>query len=37
MLFDRYGLMRLPRRPVTARRLTGVGLLLAGVTLIQIA
>ena len=32
---DRYGLLRLPRRPLTPRRLAGVGLLLAGVALIQ--
>lgn len=37
VFFDRYGLMRLPRRPVTAPRLTGVGLLLVGVALIQLA
>ena len=34
---DRYGLLRLPRREVSRRRLAGVGLLLAGVALIQIA
>lgn len=34
---DRYGLLRLPRRPISARRLTRVGLLLAGVALIQFA
>jgi transporter family-2 protein len=36
VLFDRYGLMRLPRRPVTATRLAGVTLLLAGVASIQV-
>ena len=34
---DRYGLLRLPRRPISTRRLAGVGLLLAGVALIQFA
>ncbi|HEX6026327.1 MAG TPA: DMT family transporter [Solirubrobacter sp.] len=34
---DRYGLLRLPKRPVTALRLVAVGALLAGVVLIQIA
>ena len=34
MLVDRYGLLRLPQRPISGLRLTGVGLLLAGVTLI---
>jgi transporter family-2 protein len=37
VFFDRYGLMRLPQRPVTARRLVGVMLLLVGVALIQAA
>jgi bacterial/archaeal transporter family-2 protein len=37
VFFDRYGLMRLPRRPVTATRLAGVALLLAGVASIQVA
>jgi transporter family-2 protein len=37
VLVDRYGLLRLPRRPVTALRLGAVGALLAGVVLIQIA
>ena len=32
---DRYGLLRLPRRPLSAARLGGVALLLAGVVLIQ--
>ncbi|HEX2113652.1 MAG TPA: DMT family transporter [Alphaproteobacteria bacterium] len=32
---DRYGLMRLPRRPVSGLRLAGVAALLAGVALIQ--
>ena len=36
VLFDRFGLMRLPRRPVTRWRLAGVLLLLAGVLLIQL-
>jgi bacterial/archaeal transporter family-2 protein len=34
---DRYGLLRLPRREISAWRLAGVGVLLAGVALIQIA
>jgi bacterial/archaeal transporter family-2 protein len=34
---DRHGLLRLPRREVSGRRLAGVGLLLAGVALIQLA
>jgi transporter family-2 protein len=33
---DQYGLLRLPRRPITARRLLGVGVLLAGVALLQL-
>lgn len=33
---DRYGLLRLPRREIPRRRLTGVGLLLAGVSLITL-
>lgn len=33
---DRYGLLRLPRRPIGRPRLAGVGLLLAGVGLIQL-
>jgi bacterial/archaeal transporter family-2 protein len=33
---DRYGLLRLPRRPISRARLTGVVLLLAGVALIQL-
>jgi uncharacterized membrane protein YdcZ (DUF606 family) len=32
---DRYGLLRLPRRPLSPVRLGGVALLLAGVLLIQ--
>jgi transporter family-2 protein len=36
VLVDRHGLLRLPRRPITSARLTGVALLLAGVVLIQI-
>ncbi len=35
VLFDRYGLMSLPRRPVTRTRLAGVSLLLVSVVLIQ--
>jgi transporter family-2 protein len=34
---DRHGLLRLPRRPITATRLSGVATLLAGVALIQLA
>jgi transporter family-2 protein len=34
MLVDRYGLLRLPQRPISRLRLTGVALLLGGVTLI---
>jgi transporter family-2 protein len=33
---DRYGLLRLPRRPLSRLRLSGVALLLAGVALIQL-
>jgi bacterial/archaeal transporter family-2 protein len=33
---DRYGLLRLPRRPISRRRLAGVALLLAGVALITL-
>jgi bacterial/archaeal transporter family-2 protein len=33
---DQYGLLRLPRRPVTAHRLLGVGVLLSGVALLQL-
>jgi transporter family-2 protein len=36
VLIDRYGLLRLPRRPVTGARLAGVGVLLAGMALIQV-
>jgi transporter family-2 protein len=36
VLVDRYGLLRLPRRPITGARLLGVGLLLGGVVLIQL-
>ena len=36
VLVDRHGLLRLPRRPITRRRLLGVGVLLAGVALIQL-
>ena len=37
VLVDRYGLLRLPRRPITPRRLAGVVLLLLGVGLIQLS
>jgi bacterial/archaeal transporter family-2 protein len=37
VLVDRYGLLRLPRRPVPPLRVAGVGALLAGVVLIQLA
>ena len=37
LLVDRYGLLRLPRRPIPPLRLAGVGALLAGVLLIQVA
>jgi transporter family-2 protein len=36
VFFDRYGLMRLPARPVTVTRLSGVAFLLVGVALIQL-
>jgi bacterial/archaeal transporter family-2 protein len=36
VFFDRYGLMRLPARPVTMPRLGGVAFLLFGVALIQL-
>lgn len=36
VLFDRFGLMRLPRRPVTWLRLAGVLLLMAGVLMMQL-
>ena len=35
MLVDRYGLLRLPRRPISPRRLAGVAALLGGVALLQ--
>jgi transporter family-2 protein len=35
VFFDRWGLMRMPAKPVTGVRLLGVGLLLVGVVLIQ--
>lgn len=35
MLVDRYGLLRLPRRPISARRLAGVAVLLAGVAVLN--
>jgi transporter family-2 protein len=34
MLVDRFGLLRLPQRPISGLRLTGVALLLGGVSLI---
>jgi uncharacterized membrane protein YdcZ (DUF606 family) len=34
---DRYGLLRMPERAVTALRLAAVGLLLGGVALIDLA
>jgi transporter family-2 protein len=34
---DRHGLLRLPRRPISRERLLGVGVLLAGVSLVQLA
>jgi transporter family-2 protein len=34
---DRYGLLRLPRRPISSIRRGGVVLLLAGVALVQLA
>jgi bacterial/archaeal transporter family-2 protein len=37
VLFDRFGLLRLPRRPVTILRLGGVTLLLIGVALSQMS
>ena len=37
VLVDRYGLLRLPRRPISPLRLVGVGALLTGVVLIQAA
>jgi transporter family-2 protein len=36
VLVDRYGLLRLPRREISGRRLLGVATLLAGVALIQL-
>jgi bacterial/archaeal transporter family-2 protein len=36
ILVDRHGLLRLPRRPITRRRLLGVAILLAGVALVQL-
>jgi transporter family-2 protein len=37
LFVDRYGLLRLPRRPITAVRLAGVAALMAGVAAIQLA
>ena len=34
VLVDRHGLLRLPRRPISARRLAGVATLLGGVALV---
>ena len=36
VVVDRHGLLRLPRRPITERRLLGVAVLLAGVALVQL-
>jgi bacterial/archaeal transporter family-2 protein len=36
LLVDQFGLLRLPRRPLTRARLAGVALLLAGVAVIQL-
>jgi uncharacterized membrane protein YdcZ (DUF606 family) len=36
-LVDRFGLLRLPRRPLSPLRLVAVGALLTGVVLIQLA
>jgi bacterial/archaeal transporter family-2 protein len=36
LLVDQYGLLRLPRRPLTSTRLAGVALLLTGVALVQL-
>jgi transporter family-2 protein len=37
VLVDRHGLLRMPRRPIPPTRLVGVGAMLAGVALIQLA
>ena len=37
VLVDRFGLLRLPRRPIAPQRLAGVGALLTGVALVQLA
>ena len=37
VLVDRFGLLRLPRRPISPLRLVAVGALLTGVLLIQVA
>jgi bacterial/archaeal transporter family-2 protein len=37
VLIDRHGLLRLPRRPISRRRLIGVATLLGGVALIQLS
>lgn len=36
VLVDRHGLLRLPRRPISTRRLLGVAALLGGVALITV-
>jgi hypothetical protein len=36
VLVDRYGLLRLPRRPISKPRLLGVAVLLGGVALITV-
>jgi transporter family-2 protein len=37
VLVDRFGLLRLPRRPIARQRFVGVGALLTGVALVQLA
>jgi transporter family-2 protein len=37
VLVDRHGLLRLPRRAIPPLRMLGVGALLAGVALVQLA
>jgi transporter family-2 protein len=37
LVVDRLGLLRMPRRPITRLRIAGVGLLLAGVLLVELA
>jgi bacterial/archaeal transporter family-2 protein len=36
LLVDRFGLLRLPRRPIPPLRVAGVSLLLVGVVLVQL-